>query len=412
LKNKESKIWLFLLTILIIGFVYWRWSNPPKVKFNWLKTYADGQQDPYDFGVFKSLLQKRSKGSFKEIKGDLNTSLSDVNFKNSTYIFIGRQAYYSKSDIEKLMQMTEQGANVWICAENVPDTILQILGGADSSLLMGSFGGSRIKVQSFMEQDTSIIFNWTVRSFENRADSFEWNYISGTIFNSNTYLRGSIDDGLNYIELQRGKGKFYLHTSPILFSNYSLRNDTGFMYLSSVFKGQRFTDVYYDVGSRKYRNENRNRNKGTSTPLAYILSQRSLRWAWYLFVLMVILFFAFYTKRKQNVIAVLPVKQNFGLRFIDTLVALHLKQGNYKYMSELNMGLFLSYLKKEFSISLNEIESDNYGTIAIKSGVSIQRINLLFERYKQIQNSDEVSQDMFLELGSHIRAFKNLQKIK
>jgi hypothetical protein len=81
-------------------------------------------------------------------------------------------------------------------------------------------------------------------------------------------------------------------------------------------------------------------------------------------------------------------------------------------MSELNMGLFLSYLKKEFSISLNEIESDNYGTIAIKSGVSIQRINLLFERYKQIQNSDEVSQDMFLELGSQIRAFKNLQKIK
>lgn len=72
----------------------------------------------------------------------------------------------------------------------------------------------------------------------------------------------------------------------------------------------------------------------------------------------------------------------------------------------------MTYLKQKFAINISEIETGNFILIADKSGVPLQSINLLFERYKQIQNSDIVSADMFLELNRLIRQFKKSQKIK
>ena len=81
-------------------------------------------------------------------------------------------------------------------------------------------------------------------------------------------------------------------------------------------------------------------------------------------------------------------------------------------MATLNMGLFLNSIKEKYAINTAEVEAGNYESLAKKSGVSIQRIQLLFERYKQIQNSDEISAETFLELSKLIRLFKKSQKIK
>ena len=81
-------------------------------------------------------------------------------------------------------------------------------------------------------------------------------------------------------------------------------------------------------------------------------------------------------------------------------------------MATLNMGLFLTSIKQKYAVNTAEVEAGNYESLAIKSGVSIQSIQLLFERYKQIQNSDEISAEMFLELSKLIRQFKKSQKIK
>ena len=412
MKNKSNKIWPFVLAILMIGILYWRWANPPKTKYNWVKTYTDGEYQPYDFGVFKSMLQHSSQGQFKILKNGLITSLPKQNIEGATYVFIGKQAFYSDTEIIELFKLVEKGADVWISAEVMPDTILKIIGGKDTSLLIGQFGSEQVKISCYNQLDTPVCFNWKVRSFDNQPEEWEWHYISGTNFNFNSYPRGNIDEGLNYIEYRRGKGKLCLHTSPVLFSNYCLRNDTGFGYLTSVFKEIELKNIYYDLGSRKPKNELDKKGRHTATPLSYILSQRSLRWAWYLFVSMAVLFFVFYTKRRQKLIALLPEKHNFSLRFIDTLLALHLKQGNFKYMAELNMDLFLNSIKQKYAINTAEVEAGNFESLAKKSGVSSQSIQLLFERYKQIQNSDEISAEMFLELSKLIRLFKKSQKIK
>jgi len=394
----------------MIGLLYWRWVNPPKTKYNWIKTYTDGEYQPYDFGVFKSMLQHSSQGQFRIFNNGLISGLPKQNIEGATYVFIGKQAFYSNTEIIELFKFVEKGADVWISAEVVPDTVLQIIGGKDTSLLMGQYVSEQVKVNCYNQVDTLSRFNWKVRSFNNQAEEWEWHYISGTNFNFNSYPRGNIDEGLNYLEYRRGKGKLYLHTSPVLFTNYCLRNDTGFEYLTSVFKGIDLNNIYYDLGSRKLKNQLNKKDNRTGTPLSYILSQKSLRWAWYLFVLMAVLFFVFYTKRRQRVIAVLPTKYNYSLRFIDTLLALHLKQGNYKYMAEINMGLFLNSIKQKYAINSAEVEAGNYESLAKKSGVSIQSIQLLFERYKQIQNSDEISAEMFLELSKLIRLFKKSNK--
>ena len=72
----------------------------------------------------------------------------------------------------------------------------------------------------------------------------------------------------------------------------------------------------------------------------------------------------------------------------------------------------MTNLKQKFAVNTFEIETGNFLVISEKSGVPMQSIKLLFERYKQIQNSDTVSAEMFLELSRLIKQFKKSQKIK
>jgi hypothetical protein len=403
---------MVLIIVLILGFVFWRLTNDDKVNYIWHKTYSDGEVQPYDFGVFKGLLEKSSSQKFNVVKQDLLSSIGNSKPEHSTYIYIGDIAYLGKDEIENLIGFAEKGGKVWISAEWVPDTLLAILGGSETSLQIEQFNRTSVKVKTHHPIDSSFEFKWTSRSFNKKPGSFEWCFITGGKENTQVIPRGSINEALNYIELNRGKGKLYLHTSPILFSNYVLNKESGFVYLNTVFRGIELEHVYYDISARNPKEENEDKHINRASPLAYILSQKSLRWAWYILLIMAVLFFAFYTKRKQRVMPVLAVKSNFGLRFIETLSALHLKQENYKGMSELKMNLFLQFLKQKLRINLADIEQEQYDRISIKSGVSIQQIQLLFERYKQIQNSDEVSAEMFIELNRLINGFKKLQEIK
>jgi len=52
------------------------------------------------------------------------------------------------------------------------------------------------------------------------------------------------------------------------------------------------------------------------TPLKYILSQESLKWAYYILIVSIIVYIIFQGKRKQRVIPLIPPLKNTTLEFV------------------------------------------------------------------------------------------------
>ena len=130
-------------------------------------------------------------------------------------------------------------------------------------------------------------------------------------------MLGHVNNGYsNFIHLKYGEGNFYIHVNPIVFTNYYLQNDSALVYAEKVLsylpKGNTYVDVYNTQSH--YKNQSK-QDKGLS-PLAFILSKRSLSWAWYTLIFTTILYIVFGAKRRQRIIPLIEAKRNTTLSFV------------------------------------------------------------------------------------------------
>lgn len=406
MKTEQYKLLTLAIVLCVLGLLIWQFSKPIKTKFAWEKTYGDGKTQPYDFGVFEQMVQLNTSKNFVLVSERLEDVLKASDVPKTIYIRIGEQANYNQKEVDELLNFVEMGGQAWLSTENVSDNLLKEIGEVDSSFKFGVFRDSNVNIRVQDSRSKSFEYNISTRGYGKKSINFDWRYLSGLSLRKNISPLGTVDGVLNYVVISRGKGKLFLHSSPIMFSNYLLNNDSGYLHLSAVFEDFNFENILFDKINRNKELSNRSDNKRAASPLAYVLKQKPLRWAWYLILMMTILYFAFYTKRKQKFIPIWSVKKDFDCLWIDSLVALHLNKGDYKMLSALRMKLFMSHLRQVFKLSEDQIESKDYKQIAIKIGGSEEQVKLLFEHYQLIQHSNRMSSERFIEWNKIVNELK------
>src|SRR6185295_18393199 len=125
---------------------------------------------------------------------------------------------------------------------------------------------------------------------------------------------------VNFFRIPYGKGNLYIHTNPLVFTNYFLVKPDKVEYASSVFSHLHGESIIWDEFSKSELTPN---NAPKVNPMSYILQQDSLRYAWWLMLFAALLYTLFTAKRKQQVIPVLEGKTNTSLEFVNTIAALH-----------------------------------------------------------------------------------------
>src|SRR5690606_3172074 len=148
-------------------------------------------------------------------------------------------------------------------------------------------------------------------------------YFSDRIFcdstRSITPLGYQEDGGVNFIRIAAGNGNLYLHSNPLVFTNYFLTNEENVAYASAVFSHLRGKGIVWDEYSKIPFAGN---NNAYNSPLYYILQQPSLKYAWWLLLLTVLLYVVFAARRTQRVIPVIDPKTNSSLEFVNLISSL------------------------------------------------------------------------------------------
>ncbi len=214
---------------------------------------------------------------------------------------------------------------------------------------------------------------------------------------------------LNFIRVKHGKGYFYFHRNPVLFTNYYLIQEDGKKYVERALSYLPEGDILWDERSHFYKRSNNLGELGkrdiSPSPLSYILSQESFPWGYYTLLVSALLFIIFRGKRMQRIIPILRKEENTSLEFTKTVGQLYYLQKDHKRLSQLKIRLFFDYIRTHYYMNTQHIDEDFRKKLSERSGINRELIDLLLSDIQKVNGQHEVSEWLLRKIHTQIQEF-------
>lgn len=373
-------ITLMILTVIKI-------MEPEEV--DWNTSFAKKDKIPYGGYIIYDLSDELFPNGDVTLKEfPIYNILKNNYYSNTNYVFINSYFVPDRLDTEYLLQYVEEGNNVFISAFGISGSL------ADS-----------LKIETHDEffSEDSVNTNFSISELKSASG---WKYSTGNFKNyfsefdtSLVQVLGQNEYGnVNFIRIRYGEGNFFLNTIPLAFTNYHLLNlkNNEYVYkaLSFLPVQKTFWDDYYKDG-----------NKFNASSLQYIISQPSLKWAYYIILTSMLLFVFFYGRRKQRIIPVIPPLTNTTVEFVETVGNLYYQQKDYKNIAEKKISYFLDYIRNKYFIKSSTFDEESIQRLASKSAYSIKKIKSILAEIKKINSSPNISEEELLIINYQIEKF-------
>ncbi len=381
-----------LLALLILAFFIY--GRNQEQRYEWFTSYNLKGEQPYDLKFFHELIDI-DRTVTDNFRMPVHKLLDSAKFAdgNTDYLLIGESSFYDEKDIAALRTFISQGNNALIITEVPPQ---EILGSLLPTFCDQEFFAypvdekPRVKFNFYhpkFRKDVPYDFN---HKFTSNETIFPWNHISPAKFCDTLtqivplgYQHGDSVDFVNFAAIPFGKGKLFIHTVPLAFTNYSLTKETSLEYVSSVLSHLDGDQLIWDELSKIGFIQNKN---GLSQgPLYYILSQPALKYAWWMFLAAALLYVAFASKRKQRVIPVIEKKTNTSLEFLNVISSLHYQNLNHLDIARKKMKYFLYFIRAKYGMNLQTFGDEHVKKLSEKSNVPLEDVQQIADNFKLIE---------------------------
>ncbi len=209
---------------------------------------------------------------------------------------------------------------------------------------------------------------------------------------------GKGNNHINYVQVPYGRGYFFLHSQPLVFTNYHLLyNDHHYLEEVLTWLPKNDNQTEWDEYYKPFRSE-------SHSPIKVILSLTALRAAYWTLLIGLILYILTNIRRRQRPIPVLPPKANLSLDFVQTIGLLYFNQKNHKDLVKKIFVVFSEQISSKYLIRL-EFTPEFYQKLALKSAVSGQIITRIFTRYEVLSAKERVYEDELVQFNALIELF-------
>lgn len=395
MKN-DLKYWSFLL-LAVLFFLFIELLAPEPL--NWNVTYSPKDKNPYGGFIIGDLLSEIfAERSIQNVNQTL-FELKDTIHGEQNILIITSSFKPDKLDAGVLLSKVDKGAHAFISANRFTgffaDTLT--LGTADyffSKEILGNLdrkdsAGLKIINPWLDHEDLFYYQRNNIPYYFNKFDS------------AKTTIIAENDLGLPVtIRIRLGKGYLILNSTPLAFTNNYLlyKDNNDFVEANLSFLPQR--DViwteYYHLGRAEL-----------TTPLRFILTNISLKWAYYITIASLFLFIIFEAKRKQRKIPIIKPLTNTTLEFVKTLGNLYFQKGNHKDIALKNIIYFKEKIYSTYNVRVLANDAELESFLAHKFGTTEQKVHDLFSYFEKIQSQQTVNSGELLELIKRIEKIEN-----
>ncbi len=393
---------LLLVFLAFMGIVLYGTLKPKPV--DWRYSYSTKEKIPFGLLVFKNELDKLFDGAviddlvFDEFTAfDLShhSGISQDNEMSTptTIMYINSINDWDTIMVNKVLHSVSHGQNAFISATRLPLYLSDTLG---FNIL------TRQNHAVYYEDSLSFSLNNVEEKkwLENVGVSGSFIYQYDTLA---TTVLGCVEQdtmNTNFIRISYGAGSFFIHTEPILFTNYHLLNSENYKYvediLSHISPSNRI--VWGQVPKDK------KVIKGGI--LRYIMSQDALKWAWFVIIVGLLLFIITHMRRPQRIIPVIPPNENTTLQFVASIGDLYMRQSSIRHLMDRKIIYLLERVRSQYFISTDKLDDIFITKLSQLSGKKIEIVkNMVFLLQKHRDSDYICSTDDLRRLNQAIENF-------
>jgi hypothetical protein len=392
--------------VVLIGLIVYFAQNQNQF-YRWAQDFEVEGKNPYDMKVLYNLLETRFDVESLDDRIDKELSRDSMEAKSTTYLYIGKNPKYTEDEAWHLREYVRAGGEAFIITEDLQDSLAEVLLYAEDCSSMGGWTGknpavSKDKVYaSFSHPSINDHYYQFEYVYEHYPKQFYWNFIPMGAFCDNERREhpiaslGSFVDKEeksynNFVRLEVGKGRVYIHTNPIMFTNMFMVDSAGFEYANYVFSHINNKTLYWDRESLLSPKASKSKRADkpalpAQSPLEYIFSQPSLRWSWYMFMGLGLIYIVFGAKRRQRKIPILETNRNTSLEFVETIGLLYFQQQDHKGIIKKQMHLFLAHMRQRYNLVTRDLDDKLITRISVRSKVDRDIINDIFAEYFKLR---------------------------
>ncbi|HSI77846.1 MAG TPA: DUF4350 domain-containing protein, partial [Lunatimonas sp.] len=295
MKKRKVLLAAGLLILITAVFFFETFSDPP---INWNDSFYKSDNIPLGSQVFHEALQAwAGEERFVEVNLPVFEFLRDSTIKG-TYFFFNRNLSWNATATHQLMDWVADGNTLFMAASDLDEFLLDTLGLIIERRLEYEIAANHVNldlVNPHLNPPTSVLFDREepLVAFTEMESIWPFQVLGRGTKVSSGQLPDWSEADVNFVSVEMGKGKIFLHTFPAIFTNYFLLKNNNLDYLRGVLaylpdNNLLYVDNYYKAGKSFY-----------SSPLYVLLGTPSLKMAYYILLAMVVLWVLYVGKRRQ-----------------------------------------------------------------------------------------------------------------
>jgi hypothetical protein len=375
------------VTIVFVVLVIIKMFTPEPT--DWSPSYSKNDKIPFgSYILYNQLTDLFPNKKIESTNLPFYNITNDRKIDNKNIIIICNQFNPDELDAKILKKLLEDGSDIFIAANSIGKFVTDTLKLSTNYSFFGGFDSASVNFSNPILK----------RNDDYRFTKGNYNHYFASFDTSRVKVLGTNDIGFaNFLNVKIGSGNLYLHSVPNIFTNYNLlkvESDYIFKCLSYL----NIRDVIWDEYYKEV-------NKYQSTPIRYILSQPSLKWAYFTLIISLILFVIFKGRRDQRVIPIIKPLTNTTLEFVGTVGNLYFRQSNHKNIAEKKITYFLDFIRIKYSLKTLHLNDEFAKLLSEKSAIEVIEIRRIFNLINLVSVSTSIKKETLLELNNQIENF-------
>lgn len=380
--------------------------NKPR-EFDWTPDFDPDSKEPFGCEAFDRLVRQSvgddrysvSQCSFAELAADDDTTqLSGV-------LVVDYSLYMGQDDVLSMLQWVRRGNKVMMATYAFEATPLcEELGLYDYFCKPAPSELQRIL--SLQRPDSEV--EWVDRHSGYPSATYHIPnvmFVCGLTFEDPKYPIDTLlfcDPHVIAVRERVGQGEIYLVKAPLLFTNYGILRERDAELVFRLLS--QFGDLpivrLCDPGSE---------GVSESTPLDYILSQQPLRVAFWLAILLILLFMFTTARRRQRAVPVVRPPQNHSLEFVRLIGTLYWQEGVHADLVRKKYQYTAERLRRTLHVDIADAAADaqSASVIARESGMTADEVTQTLTILRRVlDNHDALTEEETCYLIDQLRRFE------
>ena len=371
-------------------------------EINWFPSFATHHKIPFGSFVFNEQLERLSNELVRAERPPFEY-LND-NDISGTYLFYNGEVQFGKPELERLLEWTSKGNTLVVSSMVFEQKLLDTLNLKTRSISNFDHFTDTYQVQlANPNLDNGITYKFdlpTTFYHFNKIDTLNTKVLGfiDKYDEENTKINDSL---INVVSQPFGKGNIILSTFPQSFTNYFILQSPNQDYTAALLSyidldKPIYIDAHYKSGKKIY-----------TSPMYLFLNTKSLKWAYYIVLIGVLIYIIFEGKRKQRAIPIVRPHRNQTLDFTRTISNMYYEKGKHLDIAQHKIQYFLEYIRDNIHLSTAEINDTFIKNLAARSNNSIEETRSLFELIKNINSSTNINQTQLERLNTLMEQFKS-----